>query len=39
MKKFYILIVAIVCAVVLQAQTTVNFTETEGYVKGLLEAS
>ena len=39
MKKFYILIVAIVCSVALQAQTTVNFTEAEGYVQGPLEAS
>ena len=36
MKKFYILIVAIVCSVSLQAQTTVNFTEAEGYVQGPL---
>lgn len=39
MKKFYILIVAIVCSVALHAQTTVNFTEAEGYVQGPLEAS
>ena len=36
MKNFYTLIVAIVFSVALQAQTTVDFTESEGYVQGPL---